>query len=472
MSGRTGAAARVSVMRNFFSLAVGEGLSKLLGLLTTVYLARALGPDHFGIIGFAIAFVGYFTLLGGQGLEWFATREVARHPGRLPDLVNNVVTFRLGVASVATAAYVAAVVFLLPHSPVAKAVLLVVGLNVLLGALLLRWVYQGLERMHVVAAALVAGSLCNLGGVLLFVRGPENVVMAAWAAVASAAVNVSVLGGAYRKSGGRFRATVDRRLWKRMVREATPMALSSALLGFYYGFGIVLLGFVSSSAEVGYYNAAYRLVLALHAIQFWLNRSIYPVLSRLWHSGSVDRTRRLVQSLMQLMAVVSTAMVLSVVGFGKEIVLGLYGPSYHPSILPLQVLVFTMALVYNEAVSGPLLYATGGEGKYLRAVALAALVTVLLGPWLVPTYGALGAALLLVASEVAVFGLFLMHSRSLLPLKLWRIFSRPALSGAVCLVGISMLSESWGKLLVLVAFCAVNYRHDMAQELVRQLRQA
>jgi len=73
-------AIRGSMAGAIAALGGGEILARLVAFATTTVLARRLGPEGFGILGFASALCGYFALAVGGGLNDLAARDVARHP--------------------------------------------------------------------------------------------------------------------------------------------------------------------------------------------------------------------------------------------------------------------------------------------------------------------------------------------------------------------------------------------------------
>ncbi len=67
------------ITENILSLFSLQGFNYILPLITFPYLTRVLGPDKYGLVVFALAFMGYFQILTDYGFNLSATREVSIH---------------------------------------------------------------------------------------------------------------------------------------------------------------------------------------------------------------------------------------------------------------------------------------------------------------------------------------------------------------------------------------------------------
>ena len=64
------------VVKNVFSLGVVQLCNYVFPFITIPIISRIIGPDKFGVINFAAAFMTYFTLLINYGFDLSATRAI------------------------------------------------------------------------------------------------------------------------------------------------------------------------------------------------------------------------------------------------------------------------------------------------------------------------------------------------------------------------------------------------------------
>ena len=68
---------RKVVMTNVASLSMLQTITYLLPVIILPYLFRVIGPEKFGLIAFAQAFVQYFMILTDYGFNVSATKEIS-----------------------------------------------------------------------------------------------------------------------------------------------------------------------------------------------------------------------------------------------------------------------------------------------------------------------------------------------------------------------------------------------------------
>ena len=70
----------VKIVDNIGWLFFDKILRMGVGLFVGVWIARYLGPEQFGLLSFAIAFVGLFGAIATLGLQGIVVRDIVRDP--------------------------------------------------------------------------------------------------------------------------------------------------------------------------------------------------------------------------------------------------------------------------------------------------------------------------------------------------------------------------------------------------------
>jgi PST family polysaccharide transporter len=138
------------------------------------------------------------------------------------------------------------------------------------------WLFQGLERMKLAAALFGAARLLNVPALFLFVRHPQDYIIAG-AIQASVELTASLL--AWPIIFARIQLT-----WRPpsisdiadSLKRAWPLFLSASAIQLSASSITVILGFVAGKVEVGYFSAADKLIKASIAALNPLGQALYP----------------------------------------------------------------------------------------------------------------------------------------------------------------------------------------------------
>ncbi len=397
------------IVRNFASLAFADFFNKALAIIAVAYLARILKADGFGKIEFAQAIVVYFMLAANLGLATFGAREIAKERNSIRTHANHILGIRMSLSMLS---YALLVIFTLltQQSPEMRSLLLIYGLTIFTFSLTLDWVFQGIEKMEFVALASMASQLAYVGGLFVVLRDSGQLLRVPGLRVAAAMIGVALLLHLFLRRYGGIRLRIDLDVWKRILRQSAPMGLSFILIKVYYTFDTVMLGFMKGQTAVGYYNAAYKVVLFCIGFAALFGASIFPALARSYKESSVQLRRLILQS---SRLTVSFGLPMAVGGtiLSREVIQFIYGPAYLPAVLPLQLLIWSVFTVYFNCPFAYGLLACERQREYLYSVSAGAVANLTLNFVLIPRYGMLGAGIATITCEVIVLALILFYSR-------------------------------------------------------------
>lgn len=389
------------ILKNTFSLLFSGIVAQLLGFIVIVYLARILGPGDFGKISFAMAIVIYFTLIANLGLPLLGTRQIARERGKIRDYLGSIITLRLCLAVVGFGLLLLTAFFLRKPLEV-KYLIILYGLGMIPSALLLDWVFQGVEKMEYVGLGRIVASVVYLGLVLCFVRSSNQLLLIPCFLVAGNLLATGVLISIFVGSFGRPRFRFNLISWRSLLKVALPMGLSVILGHIMFNIDTVMLGFMKSNEEVGYYNAAFKIIVFLAIMRASYAETIYPLASN-YYQTSLDSLKRLLQSSTKLMVTLALPLAIGGTILARPIMNLIFGTRYDNGIIALQILIWVAAIRFINVAYARGLLSCGGERRYARVVTVAVVGNIVLNFILIPPFGLIGAAIASVAMQIVMF---------------------------------------------------------------------
>ncbi len=390
----------MKLLRNFLSLAGAETIGKVLIFASFAWLARVAGPRGFGQLEFAGAVLFCAGLLVEQGFGSYGAREIAKDPRRTPALVSEIVLTR---ALLAVAAYLGMVLLTAwIDEPAVVRLVLIYGASLLGMPLLLQWVFQGHDRMRVVAMAQVIRQAVFAAIVFAGVREARELWIAAAAEVAGVASAAAFTTWQYRREFGGIGwgpAVISGQL----LREGVPIGLSQIFWVARMFGGTLILGFIARSEEVGYYAGALRILLAAHTFVWLYYFNLLPSLARSWNEGQaafvalINRSMRLVT-----WAGVGGGLLWAALA-GPAVTIA-YGQSFAPAGQALRIFaaVCVVALLSGHYRFG--LIAAGRQTVEMWVTAIGAVVAAVTIPGGYLRGGVSGAAAGLLIAELVVWG--------------------------------------------------------------------
>ena len=383
---------------NLLSLGVGEAASKVLSVFAFTWLGRTVGPENYGRLEFGMASIVFFNLPVDFGLGLYGAREVAKDRSRAAGLAADVSTLRFALALLSYTMLLG-YAWLAGGDRQTRVLIATLGASIFAAPALLQWLFQGLERMRWVAWLSAARQAVFATLSVLLVTSPTALVAAGIAECAGAftiAVICVVLAGRLGIGLREFR--FDRKRLAGHIKAAAPIGISEFAWALLWYSPLVVLGTMLADRTVGWFGASHRALLALHSFVYLYFFNLLPAMSRT--SNSVLEFSRLLERSIALTAWAGVAVALTGALFASRLLGALYGTEYATgsTILSVLVLVIPVTLLSGHFRFG--LIAFGRSRDLLHSTLIAAAVSFAAAVLLVPTLGANGAAIALLAGNV------------------------------------------------------------------------
>ena len=377
-------------------MGLGDGLARLLSFGATIYLARVLGADGYGVVALALGIALYLQQLVDYGVEALGIRRVAAARTDAAAMAGAYLAGRMALAITLLAiTAVAATVFLPdPEGPV----LALYALTLFPIALSTRWVHLGLERARPVGVARVVGEAIMLLGVLVFVRSPEGILSVPLAQFVGDGVAMGWLFLRLGSHGLRVRLRWDGPRIRELAGSALPLVGHSLLGLVIYNSDLIFLRLFRGRGDVGLYAVAYTLISFMLNLGWAYSQSLLPTLTRLDSEGG-DKGG-LFQTAQAQVFVVTAPLAVGGWLVAEPLLQSLFGPEYLAAGAALAVLIWSVPISLVRTVSLAGLLSGERQDLVLRTTTSSAAVNLLLNVALIPRFGILGAAYATVITEV------------------------------------------------------------------------
>jgi O-antigen/teichoic acid export membrane protein len=392
-----------TIARNTRFLFLANIATFLLGFFSLSITGRYLGPELFGALSLALAFTSLFGVISDPGLSTLTVREVARDKSLVRKYIGNTAVMR---AIFATLTFGIIVMFavLLGYSQQTVLIISIVALSVVTASFVAMYnsAFQAFEKMQYQSIGLLLNSALFLFGVVIAATLRFDVLVFASLYVVVGAVVLFYSWTVFRRKLAATRLEIDRAFWRSTIQMALPFALTGIFVTVYYWIDSILLSAIKGVEVVGWYTAAYRLMIVLLVVPQVVNLAVLPVMSRFYveAKASLLLTR---DTFFRYMVLISAPMGIAVMFLADEIILFIFGKGYTNSIIALQILVWSSVFIFLASPFARFLESSNQQLAVTKVALICVVVNVALNLILIPPFGLVAASVVTAVTEGAAF---------------------------------------------------------------------
>lgn len=363
------------------------------GLGVGIWLARYLGPEQYGLLSYALAFVSLFSVMAACGLDDIIVREAVNRPEQQGELLGSAAALRLlgGMLTLGTAVLVVAT--LRPGDRLSLELVAIIAAGALFYSVgVIEFLFHARLQARLVVMGKSAAILVASAARVLLILAGASVIAFAWAVLAEAALAACGLVIVYRLAGGQVsRWTISGERIKALLRDGWPLMAASMVITVYLRIDQVMLGELAGDGEVGVYAVAVRMAEVWYFVPAALYWSLFPgiVAARAADEG-VFYTR--LQKFYNVAAAAGYLVAIPTALVAQWLVPLLFGSDYAAAGSMLAVLIWANLFSGLEMARSGFLNAMNWTRLYLLTASLGCLLNIALNWLLIPRYGGMGAA--------------------------------------------------------------------------------
>ncbi len=387
------------LLTNSALLLMSRVLLKGISFVVVVMTIRYLGVARFGLVSYALAVSGVFSIVLDLGVTQFTIREIAKEAAVQSEILSAALWMKIAAASLAAvASLTGALVWGSTGNGGAVVWILVAATAVRSIGQVPYSAFAGKQRMGFIAAADVVQILALIVGVTLTI-----------------AMNGGVLGIAFSYSGS-FAATmlfsflmvprvmpISRAaptvsLVLHILKRSYPLALMAMSVEIYSKIDTIMLKLLVDDVAVGYYASAYRFVATSLVFSGAYISALFPFLSN-WLIRSVRRFRKYATASFRGLLYTGLGLSLFLSTIAPEILGFLYGEEFVIAAQTLRVLSWATTAMFLGGLTSTLMIVLGSQLLNFVFIACTILVNLLLDLVLIPRMHHTGAALATLLAE-------------------------------------------------------------------------
>lgn len=372
-------------------------------LITFPYVSRVLLAEGNGKSQMALSFVAYFTMIAQLGIPTYGIRACAAVRDDRRALSRTVQELAIIQTVTMVLSYVCFFLCLrwIPKLQTEKPLYLIAGAMVFLSSIGMEWLFKAMEQYTYITVRSLVFKVISVIAMFLLVHRKEDYVL-------YTGINVLAAAGSNVMNLTQLPRYIDLRPvgGYQLRRHLKPVLVLFAYVcatTIYTNLDSVMLGFMTTDADVGYYSVVVKIKNILVSVVTALGAVLLPRVSYYYEQGKLEAFWRMAAKALRAVLLMSVPVTVYFMLYAKNGIFFLSGDSYAESVRPMTVIMPTLIFIGITSVTGvQILIPTKRENVILYASIAGAVVDLILNALLIPSFKATGAAFGTLAAEAVV----------------------------------------------------------------------
>jgi O-antigen/teichoic acid export membrane protein len=392
----------------------GEKILRMfVGLFISVWIARYLGPEQFGLLNYALAIVSFVGIFVYLGLSGILVHELVDKPEENEKVLGTAFFMKLIGSLVA---YMVLIIFAFSTTDFKSInfwLLTIIGLGVFLQPFDVINSFNESQVMakYSVKAKSYAFIIFTIVKILLILSGASLLFFGAIQPL-EALLGTIILFYYFYKQGHSVRKwRFNLKKSKELIGRSWKLILSFVFVTIYLKIDQVMLAWMINDQAVGIYSVAASLSEAWYFVPSAIVASLFPALIKT-KKNNFEQYQHQLQKLYDLLFLIALVIAILVSLFANKIILTLYGEAYAQSAIVLMIHVWAGIFIFMRTLFSKWIIMEDLLILSLYTQGFGGILNIILNLFFIPEYGVVGAAIATVLSYAGAsyFALFLMDS--------------------------------------------------------------
>ncbi len=435
MNTRKGFETITDVISNLSWLSSLKIFSKIISLVSAIYLARVLDREGFGIYSYALAILPFFQAFTSEGFRVAGVQLIVSNKedgsnSSMLELSFKILLLRFAFSVIA---YLFILLFIefTSKSNTQYVFLSLIFLLIILYSFDVQWILQGLEKMKIIGISDLTKQVLFLILVISFIKNSKDILLLSYISIiAEGSIIFIVLFFVIRSLLNPSRTLKlrnyfpDKQITFFFLKHSLPVSISFILIVLINNLGIIFLDFYYGHEKVALYSTAYRITANINEFRNIIVFAVFPLFIKTWNVNK-NFSRDIFRLSFLFNCIIFIPLVLIMIYFSKEITIFIYSSKYYESSLLLSLLLIDSIILWLNMFFPAFLNATMNEKVYLQGHILIVFISIFTLLVFLPSYGVKGIVFSRIISDIFSLFFFTLFIQKKLLINLKDIFFRP-----------------------------------------------
>lgn len=395
---------KISIKKNFVMNVILTLSSVIFPFISFRYVSKILTPVGTGKVSFATSVLSYYWIIACLGVPTYGIRAVAKVRENREKLTRTV--HELFFISMIMTAIAYLLLFisipLVPKFQDEKTLLLIISVEMILYTIGIEWMYKGLEKYtYITIQSIIFKILAIVLMFLLIHEQKDYQIYGALTIFAAGASHILYFINAHNYIDMKYIGGYD---LKKHLKPVFIFFAMSCATTIYTHLDSVMLGFMATDADVGYYNAAVKIKVIMVSVVTSLGAVLLPRASYYIQQKKMDEFKRIGAKALNFVFLAALPIILYFILFAEPGIYFVSDKIYAPGIPAMRIIMPTVLFIGLTNILGiQMLVPLGKEQVVLYSEIAGAVVDLIINALLIPKYKAAGAAFGTLMAEAAVF---------------------------------------------------------------------
>ena len=374
-------------------------------LITFPYVSRILQASGLGKVGFATSIIAYFSMIAMMGIPTYGIKACAKirdDSYKLTKTVYELLILNTIFLAFSLTLLLLSVIFINKFY-IDKELYIILAFSMLFNVLGIEWLYKALEQYSYITIRSIFFKIASLILLFVFVKESNDILPYAMLTVL-ASVGAGILNFYnLRKIITLYKITFKQLEITKHIKPSFSFFLLTISITIYVNLDSIMLGFMTSDDNVGYYSAAVKIKQILVTLVTSLGAVMLPRLAFYYEQKRFDEFKDLVKNALGFILIVSLPLTIYFTLYAKDAILLLSGESFLASVEPMQIIMPTVFLIALSNLMGwQILVPMDREKQIVFSTIIGAIVGGIINIFAIPYLGVNGAAIANLCAECAV----------------------------------------------------------------------